>query len=88
MSLTVSAKVRRKSPQNERLWQTLDIGKCVWANFWLQKFTQFQYMEYNYQHEFSYLDFYLPTLAKFAQPHTFPYLAQNLSSDELWAPLL
>ena len=47
-----------------------------------------QFKEYNYRKICNPPHFYLPTQEKFALPHTSQDLAENLSSDQLWVPLL
>ena len=42
MSPELSAKVRRNSSQNERLWQILDIGTAFGPTFSLKNSQQFQ----------------------------------------------
>jgi hypothetical protein len=60
--------------------------KCVWANFWLLKFTVISVQGIRSPKNCS-PDFYLPSQEKCTLPCTSPDLVQILLSDQLWAAL-
>jgi hypothetical protein len=85
MSLVLSPKVRKNLSHNEWSWQILKIGNVFGPTF---GFKIISIQGIKNRKNSSPHDFYLPTREISASPKTSPDLAQNLSSDCLWAPLL